>query len=57
MADAFYEVNVSVPDDPVLEPWNAGHLLTNTKDEFAKRSVSKADYRENGPSFVIDKFN
>ena len=56
MADALYDVTVTLPDDPVTEPWNAGHLLTNTKDHYESRSVSRSEYQEHGPASVIERF-
>lgn len=56
MADALYDIVVTLPDDPVTEPWNAGHLLTNTKDHYERMSVSRSEYQEHGPASVIERF-
>lgn len=56
MAPDEYEVNITLPKNPVTYAWEGGALLSKNP-EFKKLIVTKKDYEEHGHNLCMDKFD
>lgn len=56
LADSLYEVEVTLPEDPISYPWLGGKYLTNSLPElFSQMCHTKKEYEETGASNFIPK--
>lgn len=54
MADSLYEVEVVIPNDPILQPWMGGKYLTNQLPElFSQMCHTKKEYEETGAQNLL----
>lgn len=57
LADTNYDVQVSLVEEPIHEPWLGGKLLAQKESLYQSISVNKKFYDENGPLGCTDKFD
>lgn len=48
MAPEWYEVNVTLPKDPVSYAWQGGKYLVDDEEEFERATITRQQYLENG---------
>ncbi|XP_788458.3 actin-related protein 6 [Strongylocentrotus purpuratus] len=56
LAPVEYDVQVTLPPNPVTYAWEGGKTMTESK-EFSKLTVSKKQYEEEGQNICFDKFD
>lgn len=54
LADVSYDVNVILPEQPALESWTGGQLLTRDRESFESMSATRKLYEESGPHACLE---
>lgn len=57
LADAHFDVNVTLADQPIIEAWSGGKLLAQNASIYDSLSVNKKFYDEHGYSGCTEKFD
>ncbi|UYV77131.1 ACTR6 [Cordylochernes scorpioides] len=56
LAPDIYEIQVTLPDNPLSYAWSGGRALSKSP-QFQKVLVTKSQYEENGLAFCLEKFD
>lgn len=57
MAPHLYDMNVTVPSNPITYAWEGGKLLAQNTEELKKLCITKKEYEEGGINFCNEKFD
>lgn len=57
MAPHLFDVNVTVPQNPITYFWESGKLLAQNIETLNKICITRKEYEEQGLNYCIEKFD